>query len=105
MVRVKKFSGAANLIAEQCWATPVPQPHSDAPDEQSAFHNILLVILKSHIFKTKSQSKSFNTYKGFSIRNSSLKYYDLSLKNIFRAAAQLIQVSKLTPMEIPTKFN
>lgn len=34
--------GAANLIAEQCWATPVPQPHSDAPDEQSAFHNILL---------------------------------------------------------------
>jgi len=33
---------ASNLIAEQCWATPVPQPHSDAPDAQAAFHNILL---------------------------------------------------------------
>ena len=61
MVRVKKFAGAANLIAEQCWATPVPQPHSDAPDEQSAFHNILLVIFKSHILKIKSKS-TFNTH-------------------------------------------
>jgi len=34
--------GASNLIAEQCWATPVPQPHSDVPDEQAAYHNILL---------------------------------------------------------------
>jgi hypothetical protein len=37
------FSGASNLIAEQCWATPVPQPHSDVPDEQAAYHNIMLV--------------------------------------------------------------
>jgi hypothetical protein len=34
--------GASNLIAEQCWATPVPQPHSDAPDDQAAYHNIML---------------------------------------------------------------
>lgn len=33
---------ASNLIAEQCWATPVPQPHSDVPDEQAAYHNIML---------------------------------------------------------------
>jgi len=32
----------SNLIAEQCWATPVAQPHSDAPDESELYHNILM---------------------------------------------------------------
>lgn len=33
---------SSNLIAEQCWATPVAQPHSQAPDERELYHNILM---------------------------------------------------------------
>lgn len=33
---------SSNLIAEQCWATPVSQPHSNAPDESELYHNILM---------------------------------------------------------------
>ncbi|CBY22978.1 unnamed protein product [Oikopleura dioica] len=43
MALLNQIDGSAsNLVAEQCWATPVPQPHSDSPDLESAYHNILL---------------------------------------------------------------
>lgn len=32
----------SNLIAEQCWATPVAQPHSKEPKTGDVYHNILM---------------------------------------------------------------
>jgi hypothetical protein len=41
-LRTVVHQDSANLIAEQCWATPVAQPHSKEPKTGDVYHNILM---------------------------------------------------------------
>jgi hypothetical protein len=71
---------SSNLIAEQCWATPVAQPHSQAPDERELYHNILMVCGTQLLI---------------------IKFYSIS----FRTAAQLTHRSKSSQTAKTTKSD
>lgn len=88
------ISATSNLIAEQCWATPVAQPHSDAPDESEIYHNILMVHLP----------KSF-TLTQFTLTQNYTFLENIFLNFHFRTAVQLTHRLSSMQMVKTIKFD